>query len=561
MCEIEAVDLIDLQYALGLSRVDPAALGRATLEAALSLVRRPGILVRRALDLVLAEAAVVLDASRLAFGDGAEPVAAPDMSDRRFSDRAWRDNPALRAVLGSYIVSARVARRLLDDADVPEDVRRKARIALDVALDAAAPSNIPWLNPRVVKELYDTGGRSAVHGAVNVVDDVLHNGGRPRQFDARGLEVGRTLAATPGRVVYRNDLIELIAYEPQTETVFEQPVLYSPAWINKYYVLDLAPGRSFVEHAVQAGLTVFAISYRNPDDSMAGLRLDDYLRLGVLDALDETASLSGSDTVNLVSVCIGATLAAIGLGVLAARGQGDRVGFATINVGLVDFGDPGGAGAFTDADAIERITRQTRGRGFFSGEQIAGPFNLMRTTEFFWNYVVSNWYMGLTPAPFDILAWNADQLRLPARMHAEFLRACYLENRLATPGAFEIDGTPVDLASVRTPLYVLGAETDHIAPWRSVYHTTQLLPGDHRFVLSGGGHIAGMVNPPGNPKAVHFVNDVCPPDPDEWLAGARRVEGSWWDDWTSWAAVRSGARVAPPTLPDGDPAPGTYVFG
>ncbi len=394
MCDIEHVDLIDLQYAIGLARVDPAALGKAVLETALSLARQPGVLVRRAADLALAEAAVALDATRLWRGDDADPVAAPGAGDRRFVDRAWRDNPLLRATLGSYVVAGRVARRLLDDADVPDDVRRKARVALDVALDALAPSNVPWLNPSVVKELYETGGRSAWLGVANAVDDLLHNGGRPRQFDASGLEVGRTLAATPGRVVYANDLIELIAYEPQTETVFEQPVLYSPAWINKYYVLDLAPGRSFVEHAVRAGLTVFAISYRNPDASMAGLRLDDYLRDGLLTALDEVAALTGSETVNLVSVCIGATLAAMALGVLAARDRGDRVGWATINVGLVDFGDPGGAGAFTDADAIERMARQISKRGFFSGDEIASPFNLMRTTEFFWNYVVSNWYMG-----------------------------------------------------------------------------------------------------------------------------------------------------------------------
>jgi poly[(R)-3-hydroxyalkanoate] polymerase subunit PhaC len=561
VCEIRAVDLVDLQYAIGLSRVDPAALGKALVETSLALARRPGVIARRAVDLALSETAVAIDVARLAFGDGGDPVAVPAADDRRFADRAWRDNAALRGVLGSYVVTARVARRVLDDASVSDDVRRKARVALDAALDALAPSNVPWLNPRVVKELYDTGGRSALLGLANVLDDVLRNRGRPRQFDASGFEVGSTLAATPGRVVHRNDLIELIAYEPQAETVFAQPVLYSPAWINKYYVLDLAPGRSFIEHAVRSGLTVFAISYRNPDDSMAGLRLDDYLRDGLLEALDVTATLTGSDTVNLVSVCIGATLAAIALGVLAARGQGDRVGWATINVGLVDFADPGGAGAFTDAAAIERMARQTSKQGFFSGEQIAGPFNMMRTTEFFWNYVVSNWYMGRKPAPFDILAWNADQLRLPARMHAEFLRACYLENRLATPGTFEIDRTPVDVTQVRTPLYVLGAETDHIAPWRSVYRATQLVPGDHRFVLTAGGHIAGMVNPPGSPKAVHFVADTCPADPDEWLVTARRVEGSWWDDWIGWATARSGPRVPPPELPEGEPAPGSYVHG
>jgi polyhydroxyalkanoate synthase len=554
------VDAIDLQYAVGLARVDPAALGKAAAQVALALARRPRRVARAFAELLLAETAVLVDASRAVVQDGVEPVASAG-DDRRFADRAWRENPCLRATLGTYIVATRVARRLVDDADVPEAVRRKGRHALDTVLDACAPSNVPWMNPRVVKELYDTGGRSAGQGMANIADDLFRNAGRPRQFDASGLVVGETLAATPGRVVYRNDLMELIAYEPQTETVYARPILYCPAWINKYYVLDLAPGRSFVEHAVRAGLTVFAISYRNPDESMRDLELADYLHDGVLAALDEVAALTGSEQVNLVSVCIGATLAAIALGVLAARGEDARVGWASLNVGLVDFGDPGGAGAFTDADAIERMTRRIGQRGFFSGEEVAGPFNLMRTTEYFWNYVVANWYMGRKPTPFDILAWNADQLRLPARMHADFLRACYLENRLATPGAFEIDGIAVDLTRVRTPLYVLGAESDHIAPWRSVYRATQLASGERRFVLAAGGHIAGMVSPPTSPKARYFVNDACPPDADDWLAGARPVEGSWWDDWLAWATPRSGDRIAPPVLPEGEPAPGSYVRG
>jgi len=559
--DLDQVDAIDLQYAIGLARVDPAAHGKALGEVALALARRPRTLARKGAELAVAEAAVAFDSASLLLGASNDPVAAPSPSDRRFADRAWRDNPFLRATLGSYVASSRVARQLLDEADVSDTVREKARFALELALDAVAPSNVPWLNPRAVKEAYDTGGLSVGRGVENFVDDLIHNGGRPRQFDGSGFEVGRTLAATRGRVVFRNDLIELIAYEPQTETVFEQPVLYSPAWINKYYVLDLAPGRSFVEHAVRAGLTVFAISYRNPDESTAGLRLDDYLRDGVLAAHERVSELTGSPVVNLVSVCIGGTLAAIALGVLAARGESERVGWATLNVALVDFGAPGGVSAFVDADTIERMERGASGRGTFSGDEIARPFNLMRTNEFFWNYVVSNWYMGRRPAPFDILAWNADQLRLPARMHADFLRTFYLENRLSQPGGFEIDGTAVDLTRVETPLYVLGAETDHIAPWRGAYRTTQLVAGPQRFVLTAGGHIAGMVNPPGNPKAQHFVGDVHPADPDEWLAGARRVAGSWWEDWTAWATVRSGARVAPPELPDGEPAPGSYVRG
>ena len=555
------MDAIDLQYASGLARLDPGALGKALAQVSLALARQPRTVLGRAAELALAQSAVALDSARALRGDGHDPVAAPDAGDRRFSDRAWRENPALRALVGSYVVAARTARRLLDDADVPAETRRKARLALETGLDALAPSNVPWLNPRAVKELYETGGLSAWRGLANVAEDVLRNGGRPRQFDATGLEVGVTLAVTPGRVVYRNDLIELIAYEPQTETVYEQPVLYSPAWINKYYILDLAPGRSFIEHAVRSGLTVFAISYRNPDESMAGLQLDDYLRDGLLAGLEQASALTGSPRVNLLSLCIGGTLAAIALAVLAARGQSDRVGWATIDVGLVDFGEPGGVAAFTDEEAIERMERRASRRGFFSGDDVAGPFNLMRTNEFFWNHVVSNWYMGRKPERFDVLTWNADQLRLPARMHTAFLRACYLENRLVRPGALEIDGTPVDLGRIRTPLYVMAAETDHIAPWRSVYRTTQHVRGRHRFVLASGGHIVGLISPPGSAKAAYHVGSSLPPSADDWLARARFREGSWWDDWVAWATARSGRRVPPPSLPDGPAAPGSYVFG
>ena len=554
------MDAADVRYGLTLSGADPAAIGKALGAVALGLARQPATVLRGTAELALAEAAVGFDATRMLLGARNDPVAAPDPADRRFTDRAWRENPALRAAAGSYVVSSRAARRLLEAADVSDETRRKARFALELGLAALAPTNVPWLNPRAARELYETGGLSAWRGLANLADDVLHNGGRPRQFDEGALEVGTTLAATPGRVVYRNDLIELLAYEPQTPTVFEQPLLYSPAWINKYYVLDLAPGRSFIEHAVRAGFTVFAISYRNPDESMAGLQLDDYLRTGLLTALAECSAITGSPVVNIVSVCIGGTLTAIALAALAARGEARRIGSATLSVALVDFGDPGGAGAFTDADSIDRILERATRRGYFSGDEVATPFNLMRSTEFFWNYVVSNWYMGRKPAPFDILAWNADRMRLPAQMHAAFMRACYLEDRLVRPGAFSIDGTPVDLSRIETPLYVLGTETDHIAPWRSVYRTTQHVSGPSRFVLTSGGHIAGMVNPPGSSKARHFVGaDGTPPDPDRWLAEARPVDGSWWDDWVAWASERSGGRVAPPQLPDGEPAPGTYV--
>jgi polyhydroxyalkanoate synthase len=457
----------------------------------------------------------------------------------------------------SYLATARWAERTLERAPVPEPTKRKARFTLRLLLDAASPSNALWLHPTVLKEAIDTGGLSLVRGFARFLEDVAHNGGLPRQVEAGAFEVGRTLAATPGRVVFRNDLIELIAYEPQTETVFRRPLLYSPPWVNKYYVMDLSPGRSFVEHAVREGFTVFAISYRNPDESLAALRLDDYLRDGLLAALDETARITGSPTVNVLGVCLGGTLTAIALGVLAARGEADRIGSAALINTLVDFSDPGEIAVLTDERAIERIERQTARRGYLTAEEMGWAFTWMRANDLVWNYVVSSWGMGKAPAAFDILAWNADGTRLPAAMHSQFLRACYLENRLAN-GTLEIDGTVVDPRRVETPLYVLGAERDHITPWRTSYRTTGLVGGDVRFTLVWGGHIAGMVSPPGG-KSYYWTGGEATADPDAWLRGADRVEGSWWEDWQAWAAPHADERVAPPALPDGEPAPGRYV--
>jgi poly[(R)-3-hydroxyalkanoate] polymerase subunit PhaC len=550
----------DLAYGLDVAGLDPAALGGALASAGAKVAQHPERLAHAAAGLAREQAEVALGVVHRLLGANGGPQAAPEPGDRRFADRAWRDNPFLDATLKSYLVSSAWARRLLESAELSEPSARKARFALELLVDAAAPSNLPWLNPAVVKEAIDTGGLSLARGFANFVGDVVENGGMPRQIDRSKFEVGRDLATTPGRVVLRNDLIELIAYEPQTETVFAQPLVYSPPWINKYYVMDLAPGRSFIEHAVQRGFTVFAISYRNPDSSMAELTLDDYLRDGFFAALDRAQELTGSETVNVEAVCLGGTLAMIGLAVLGARGKADRVGWATLNNTLVDFSEPGLISVFTDEETIERIERRTRRRGYLDAQELSGPFTWMRGNDLVWNYVISGWFMGKEPPAFDILAWNADATRLPARMHSQYLRACYLRNELVEPGAFEIDGTALDLSKVTTPLYVLSAERDHIAPWRSAYRTTQLVSGETRHVLTSGGHIAGMVNPPG-PKASHRVNSDTPASAEEWLEGSELVQGSWWDDWAEWASARSGDRVAPPKLPDGEPAPGQYVRG
>jgi polyhydroxyalkanoate synthase subunit PhaC len=550
----------DVTYGLGLAAVDPAALTGALAEAAWRIASRPGVLAQSLGELALDEGAVALRLARGLLGADGEPPIDAGAGDRRFADRAWSENPFLRSTAEGYLVASRWAERTLGAAGLPERKERKARFALRLLLDAAAPTNQLWLHPSVLKEAIDTGGLSLARGFANFLQDVVRNGGRPSQVDAGAFEVGESLAATPGRVVFRNDLIELIAYEPRTETVFAQPVLYSPPWVNKYYVMDLAPERSFVEYAVGEGFTVFAISYRNPDESMADLRLDDYLRDGLLAALDEVAAITGSQRTHVLGVCLGGTLTAMALGVLAARGESTRIGSAALVNTLVDFSDPGDVAVFTDAEAIARIEQRIRRRGYLKSSEMAATFTWMRGNDLVWSYVVASWGLGKRPPAFDVLAWNADGTRLPAAMHSQFLRACYLENRLAH-GELELDGTRIDLSRVQAPLYVLGCERDHIAPWRTAYRTTQLVGGERRFVLASSGHIAGMISPPGSTKGYYWERDETPADPEEWLRGAERRDGSWWEDWAAWTSPRAGAHVAPPTLPEGEPAPGRYVRG
>ncbi|HEV7467739.1 MAG TPA: alpha/beta fold hydrolase, partial [Candidatus Dormibacteraeota bacterium] len=551
--------LTEAQYGARLAGATSTSFSAALRKLALDLAAHPATAVRTTADLALRQGTVAAHTmSRLTGADPA-PVAAPAPGDRRFADRAWKDNPWLRHVLESYLVSAQWWRDRVDESHLGTADRRKARFALNAMLDAAAPSNLPLLNPAVMKEAIDTGGLSVLRGMSTMLQDAVRNGGRPQQVDASPFELGRDLAATPGRVVMRNRLMELIAFEPQTETVHEIPIICSPPWINKYYIMDLAPGRSWIEYMVKNGFTVFVISYRNPDASLATLTMDDYLREGVLTAMDQVQRITGAPRVNLAGLCLGGTYAVLAAAHLAATRQADRLGWVTVTNTLVDFSEPGDLGVFTDAAAVQQLEKAMSKKGFLEASKMATTFDMLRGNDLVWNYVVSNWFMGRKPPSFDILAWNADSTNMPATMHSQYLRTCYLENRLVRPGAFTIAGTPVDLSKVRTPFFVLSAEADHITPWKGTYRTTQVLGGEVTYVLTNSGHIAGVVNPPGAPKSAHWTNPKTPPDAETWREGATHHQGSWWEEWLRWASARSGPMVAPPPLPPGEPAPGRHV--
>ncbi len=542
-----------------LSGADPVSFLRSLAAAGAALAKNPGATAaahgRLALGLAAAARAA---AGRVTGAQAPGPMAA----DKRFADPAFDGNPLYFLLMQQYLLGTQLAAELLEAAGLEGEQATKARFAATFILDALAPTNTLPGNPAALREAFDTGGKSVFRGLSNMVDDFRHNGGWPSQVDSTGFEVGVNMAATPGKLVYRSDLIELIQYEPQVKRVHSVPLLFCPPWINKYYIMDLAPGKSLIEWAVQHGHTCFAISYRNPDATMRDLSFEDYLRKGPLDAVRVVREITGADEVNTVSVCLGGTLTAIAMAHNAAIG--DRsIKSATLLNTHTDFSVPGALGVFTDEATIAGLEKQMAKQGFLDSDKMAHTFDALRANDLVFAYVVNNWLMGKKPPAFDLLVWNKDSTRMPAKMHSEYLRSCYLHNEFAR-GELVIDGRKLDPAKVDADTYVLAAVDDHIVPWVSGYKTTQLLGGRNRFVLSTSGHIAGIVNPPG-PKPKHWTNDDLPADPAEWKDAAQLRDGTWWDDWTRWIAGQGGPKIAArrqlgsaehPPIED---APGTYV--
>ncbi len=486
----------------------------------------------------------------------------PAEGDGRFRDPTWSDNLLYHGGLAAYLLLARLLHDLVGAAHLEEPEASKAEFAASVLADALAPTNFVLGNPRAVKRAYETGGTSLLRGARNFVHDMTRNEGWPSQVDRSKFELGRNTAATPGRVVYRNELVEVLQYTPTTDEVFERPLLVIPPWINRYYIADLAPGKSLIEWAVDHGHTTFAISFRNPDPSMRELSFDDYLRLGPLTAIDVAREITGSETVNTMSICLGGTMTAMCLAYLDACG--DRlVHSSTFLNSAVDYADAGVmATVFADPATLESLSRRMERHGYLPGKDIARTFDLLRANDLVFRYVVDSWLLGEPPPAFDLLAWNADYTNLPGKAHGEFLRKAYVENALAHD-QYTALGERLMMSEIGTDCYIVAGVDDHIVPWEVSYRTTQLFKGPVRFVMTSGGHIAGIVSPP-SPKVRLWTNDELPRDPSQWKTGAAEHRDTWWNDWSRWLAERGGELREPPPLgndryPAIDDAPGAYV--
>jgi polyhydroxyalkanoate synthase len=489
-------------------------------------------------------------------------TATPAKGDRRFADPAWSTHPVYRRVGQAYLALEQAVTDAVEQADVDWRTRERARFAAGIVSSALAPTNTLLGNPAALKHAFDTGGASLLRGGRNLVHDVRHNRGMPRQVDGTTFRVGDNVGATPGEVVFRNEVVEIIQYTPSTEVVHSVPLLVVWSVINRYYILDLAPDRSFIEYALSEGFQVFVTSWRNPDREHGHWNLDTYAQ-ALLDAMDAVQEITGSERIGTVGLCAGGQLLAGVMGHLTAVGD-DRIAYAGFGVSQLDMSVPNVAGLALHAAFVKSAGAVTEAVGVVDGRSIAAVFSWLRPNELVWNQWVHNYLMGGEPPEYDILAWNNDTTRVSGALQRDLLELA-MSNALANPGGLTVLGTPVDLGAVTTDVYVVGAETDHLVPWEGAYRSAQLFGGDATFVLSGGGHIQHLVNPPGNPKAHYRTGGGVGGDADGWQAGSVKQQGTWWSHWAEWAAARSGdERPAPEQLGSErhgpiEAAPGSYV--
>ncbi|WP_428486286.1 PHA/PHB synthase family protein [Rhodopila sp.] len=545
---------------------DPLNIGRAFMEMTTRMMVNPARLMQAQLGFWQDYMTLWQNTAKRIMGIEAAAVINPPASDRRFKDEAWKENEVFDFIKQSYLLSARFVQDVVTHVDgLDPKTAQKVDFYARQFVDAMSPSNFLLTNPEVLRKTAETGGENLLKGLNNMLSDLERGKGKLRikMTDTDAFSLGENIAVSPGKVVFQNDLMQLIQYDPTTEKVLKRPLLIAPPWINKFYILDLRPRNSFVRWAVAQGHTVFMISWVNPDEQLAEKNFEDYMKEGYLAALDAIEAATGENEVDAIGYCLGGTLLASTLAYMAEKND-DRIKTATFFVTMMDFREAGELGVFIDEEQLQALEEKMNKRGYLEGSEMATTFNMLRANDLIWSFVVNNYLMGNDPFPFDLLYWNADSTRMPARMHSFYLRNMYQTNLLAEPGGITLDGVPIDLSRVKVPAYFLSTREDHIAPWKSTYRGTQLLGGSKRFVLAASGHIAGVVNAPDGGKYGHWINKDLPAEPEAWLAGATEMAGSWWPDWHRWILSFNKAQV--PARHPGDAklqtledAPGSYV--
>ncbi len=504
-------------------------------------------------------------------GEQVDPIITPAKTDRRFKDEAWTHDPQYMAIMQQYLLFSQMVDELVASLSGLDDIqKRNLTFYARQLVSAMAPTNFITTNPEVMRRTLETQGENLVEGLARLREDLANSaeGINVRMTDRSAFGVGDNIAVTPGAVVYENELIQLIQYTPTTEKVFKTPLLMVPPWINKYYILDLREDNSMVKWLVEQGHTVFLISWRNPGPEQRDITWADYMQLGPISAMDAIEQACGEKSVNLLSYCVGGTLAASTVAYLTSTRRGRKIKSVTYMATLQDFRDPGDIGVFLNEQVVEGIEKSMQLKGYLDGRSMAYSFNLLRENDLFWSFYINNYLKGETPAAFDLLYWNTDGTNLPAGTHAWYLRHMYLENRLVEPNGIELDGVKIDLRKVSTPSYFVSTKEDHIAKWNSTYYGALLPKGQVTFVLGGSGHIAGIVNPPHKNKYGYWTNDELPDTHEAWLESATPHEGSWWPHWQSWMTQHGYAdndKMVPARHPGSgeltiiEPAPGRYV--
>ncbi len=502
----------------------------------------------------------------------ATPVAAPKKDDKRFKDEEWEEHFLFDFMKQSYLIAARhIHDTVCCTEGLDEATQQKVNFFTRQYIDALSPSNFAMTNPEVFRETVKSNGQNLIKGLNNLLQDMEAGDGqlRIRMTDTNAFEMGKNVATTPGKVIFQNDLFQLIQYDPKTPEQFKKPLLIVPPWINKYYILDLREKNSLVNWATSQGHTTFIMSWVNPDEKLAEKSFEHYLLEGSVEALNQVCKQTGEDSVNMAGYCLGGTLLMTTLAYLTAK-KDKRVNSATFFTTMIDFSDPGELGVFLDEGAVTGLEKRMNERGFLEGSEMAGTFNMLRANDLIWSFVVNNYLMGKDPFPFDLLYWNSDSTRMPAAMHSYYLRNMYLANLLKEPGGLTLGGVKIDISKVKTPCYFISTVEDHIAPWKSTYMGARLPSGPTKFVLGGSGHIAGIVNPPAANKYGYWINEATdgnlPENPEDFLAGATQHAGSWWTHWHDWVTTLPGgdAKVKARPADAGplkviEPAPGSFV--